>query len=416
MKKDLPKGWCEKLIKEVSEVSSGIGFPIEFQGKTFGSIPFYKVGDISHTVQRGQSILTHSNNYVNEEERLKLKGKLFPKGSIVFAKIGEALRLNRRAILSEYSLVDNNVMVVIPKENCNGLYLFHFLKTQDLSLYCAGNSVPSIRKGSVENLKILLPPLPEQERIVAKLDSLFAHLETAKQGLEKIPVLLKQFRQAVLTQAVTGKLTEEWREGKELPKTKQIPLAKVGQWKGGGTPSKSNPTFWVNGQIPWITAKDVKELFLEKSIDKITEFGVKNSSAILIPKNSILFVTRSGILRRTFPIAMNTVETTVNQDLKVLIPNEKYLPKYLLYILNGYEKKMRDECMKSGTTVESVEFSLLKEFCIATPIIEEQTEIVRRVEALFSKADAIEAQYKKLKEQIDQLPQAILAKAFRGEV
>jgi type I restriction enzyme S subunit len=227
---------------------------------------------------------------------------------------------------------------------------------------------------------------------------------------------LKNFKQAVLTQAVTGKLSEAWREGKELEEWSEKPLGYVGTWKGGGTPSKSNKSFWTNGDVLWITPKDMKVLFLSDSIDKITTESVNASSANFIDSDSILIVTRSGILRRILPISMNTVRTTVNQDIKALTPSDNFNSKFLLYVLRGLEENIRTTCMKSGTTVESVEFTLLKQYLIKYTLLEEQAEIVRRVESLFAKADAIEQQYQSLKQKIDTLPQAILAKAFRGEL
>ncbi len=257
---------------------------------------------------------------------------------------------------------------------------------------------------------IPLPPLPEQERIVAKLDALFAQHEAMKKALERIPQLLKDFRQQVLTHAVTGNLIP-FRGGSQNMKLKDL-----GIWKGGGTPSKANSSFWNNGTILWITPKDMKDLFLSNSIDKITKSAVQNSSAILIPKNSILIVTRSGILRRLLPISSNSVETTVNQDLKVLIPNDKVNFKFLLYALRGLEENIRMTCMKSGTTVESIEFSLLKDYNINIPILSIQQAIIEKIESLFVKADIIEKRYKTLKQKLDSLPQAILHKAFKGEL
>src|SRR5690606_22826118 len=95
----------------------------------------------------------------------------------------------------------------------------------------------------------------------------------------------------------------------------------------------------------------------------------------------------------------------------------KFYPKFVLYSLIGLEQDIRTKCMKSGTTVESIEFPLLKDYIIRVPnSLREQKEVVQRVESLFAMAERIEASYKTLQEKIDQLPQAILAKAFRGEL
>lgn len=296
-------------------------------------------------------------------------------------------------------------------------YLQYFYHSGEVVKYQGGsNNLRNLKFKEYETIKIPLPPLQEQNRIVTKLDKLFEQLEVMNIGLEKIPVLLKNFRQQLLTQAVTGKLTEEWRSGKGMPAPKTTSLKHLGKWMGGGTPSKGINEYWCEGTVPWITPKDMKKLFLSSSKDKITLDAIKNSSANLIPKNSILMVTRSGILRRIFPVSSNTVETTVNQDLKALIPKENINYKYILYSLRGLERDIRINCMKGGTTVESIEFSLLKDYNILLPEIEEQREIVKCVENLFQKADAIEQQYLSLKKKIEGLPQAITHRAFKGEL
>ncbi|HFK5554923.1 TPA: restriction endonuclease subunit S [Elizabethkingia anophelis] len=311
---------------------------------------------------------------------------------------------NIKFIDFEFAVGADGTKILKPHQNFNIKFYYYYLlalKVPDFG-YSRHFSILKL-------LDVPCPPLPEQERIVAKLDTLFAQHESMKKALESIPQLLKDFRQQVLTQAATGKLIP-------FINSENIKLNDLGIWKGGGTPSKGNSSFWNNGTILWITPKDMKELFLSNSIDKITKLAVQNSSAILIPKNSILIVTRSGILRRILPISSNSVETTVNQDLKVLIPNNKINYKFLLYILKGLEENIRTTCMKSGTTVESIEFSLLKDYKINIPMLLVQQEIVEKIESLFSKANTIEKRYKTLKAKIDSLPQAILHKAFKGEL
>src|SRR5690606_19027649 len=113
----------------------------------------------------------------------------------------------------------------------------------------------NINQTILKNLQIPFPPLPEQERIVAKLDKLFAQHEKIKAALDRIPQLLKIFRQQVLTQAVTGKLTEQWREGKELEEWKnekaQDCCLKV---QSGGTPKGSK---FTSSGIPFLKVYNI---------------------------------------------------------------------------------------------------------------------------------------------------------------
>ena len=114
---------------------------------------------------------------------------------------------------------------------------------------------------------------------------------------------------------------------------RQVPLSELGGWSGGGTPSKSNPVFWEDGTIPWVSPKDMKVGRIADSEDHITELGLNNSATNLIPAGSVLVVTRSGILRHTLPVAVTAVPVSVNQDLKALTPGVNILSEYVAWAL-----------------------------------------------------------------------------------
>ena len=120
---------------------------------------------------------------------------------------------------------------------------------------------------------------------------------------------------------------------KTPPGWKKAILSELGNWFGGGTPSKSNKDYWLNGSIAWVSPKDMNTKKINKTIDYITKEAVTGSSTKIIPKNSILFVTRSGILRNKLPIAINEIDVAINQDIKAFVPDYKidfsYLVQYL---------------------------------------------------------------------------------------
>lgn len=212
----LPKGWELTTIGEITEIVSGIGFPEKYQGKEFDDIPFFKVSDVSNTVKSGNLTLIKSKNYISNLEAKELKGKLIKKNTIVFAKIGEAIKLNRRAILGQDSLIDNNVMGLYCFSSAlNHLFLYYFFLTVKLGEISQATTVPAVRKTDVEQISFAFPPLAEQERIVLKIEELFTKLEAGVSELKQAQAQLKRYRQSVLKSAVTGELTRDWRKANQ---------------------------------------------------------------------------------------------------------------------------------------------------------------------------------------------------------
>jgi type I restriction enzyme S subunit len=193
-------------------------------------------------------------------------------------------------------------------------------------------------------------------------------------------------------------------------------LGNLGVWSGGGTPSKSNPKFWAGGTIPWVSPKDMKFVSIDDTQDYITESAVKGSATKILPKGSLLIVTRSGILQHSLPVATNSRDVTLNQDLKALTPKEGFEVKYLYFALRRFERDILHKCCKAGTTVQSIEFPRLKDFEIPIAPLTEQRRIVARIEELFSRLDAGVAALRHAKAQLQRYRQSVLAAAVTGSL
>ena len=198
--------WSKTTLGEISTVLAGYGFPERLQGRASGDIGFYKVGDISEAWKRGEKILTRANHYISKADLAELRAKLLPTGTVVFAKIGAAIALNRRAIIGEPSLVDNNVMGLLAGERIHPRYLFHFVCTQKLDELARATTVPSIRKGDVEGIEIELPPLAEQTRIVAEVERRLSVVEELESVVTANLQRAARLRQSILQKAFTGEL------------------------------------------------------------------------------------------------------------------------------------------------------------------------------------------------------------------
>ncbi len=177
------------------------------QGKRTGDLPFFKVGDISQAWLQNRHWLTAANHYLTNSEANSINAKPLPQQTTVFAKIGAAIALNRRAILAEPSIVDNNVMGVHPSlEALHPRLLFYFMWTVRLGDTSRATTVPSVRKSDVENLPIPLPPLSEQHRIVAEIEKHFTRLDASVDALKRAQANLKRYRASLLKVACEGRL------------------------------------------------------------------------------------------------------------------------------------------------------------------------------------------------------------------
>ena len=166
---------------------------------------------------------------------------------------------------------------------------------------------------------------------------------------------------------------------------------------GGGTPKTDNAEYW-DGLIPWISPKDMKSDYINSSIDTITEKAILESATNLVEINSILIVVRSGILKHTLPVAINTVPVAINQDLKALKPKKEILATYLLWCLKGLSGNILALCNKVGATVDSIEVENLINFTLFIP---PNTEQILLSDYLEQKTKAIDKKLSLLKKKVE---------------
>ena len=195
-----------------------------------------------------------------------------------------------------------------------------------------------------------------------------------------------------------------------------VPLGKLGDWGGGGTPSKSKPAFWTDGTVPWVSPKDMKFDVIENSQDLITQNAVENSSAKLYPTGTVLLVTRSAILLHSLPVAKTVKEVTVNQDLKALIPADCMNVDYIVAALRASASRILNECRKAGTTVCSIDFSKLKAYEIPVAPLNEQRRIVAKIEELTARSRNAKQALDAIPPLLERFRQSVLAAAFRGDL
>lgn len=440
--------WPIAQLGDIATIQSG-GTPSRSVREYWdGDIPWIKISDLTSTY------VTASEERITTPGLENSSAKVFPKGTIlltIFATIGKV------AILDIAAATNQAIAGITPRSNSYGKFLYYALVhySNDLLVQGKGVAQKNINLSILKKLHLPLPTISEQKLIAAKLDKLFDHLNRIRERLDKIPALLKQFRQAVLTQAVTGKLTEEWRRnaviketGAQLleriereitsdqsklprgykaknkywidPHLYQLPpswglsvIDRIGVVHIGGTPSRSEPRYW-NGDIKWVSSGEVNNSRIVDTKESITQLGLDNSSTKLLPKGTVL-IAMIGEGKTRGQSAILEIQACTNQNIAAIVTHPKHFSSEFLwyFLLSSYE---RNRSKGQGANQPALNGEKVGTINIPIPPLQEQHEIVRRIGGLLAIADQIEARYETMKQKVERLPQAILNKAFRGEL
>ncbi len=307
----------------------------------------------------------------------------------------------------------------------------------------------------IRNVPIPLPPLPEQKRIADKLDTVLARVDACRDRLDRLPAQLKRFRQSVLAAAFTGKLTKDFRTSETVtdvstmlasiapvPRPNRfnsrsdalipgdyalavgnpaspipegwrwVALIDIARMESGHTPSRSRPEYW-NGDVSWIGIADARQFHtgtISQTLQKTNSLGLANSAARLLPAGTVC-VSRTASVG--YVVKMGKPMAT-SQDFVNWVCTEAIAPDWLKWLFVAEGEALPK--FGKGTTHTTIYFPEMMALHVALPPIEEQHEIVRRVDTLFAFADRLEARLATARKQVEQLTPALLAKAFRGEL
>ena len=282
------------------------------------------------------------------------------------------------------------------------LYFLQSIKPHLLQIASAGATRNALTKGMIEDLEIELPPLPEQQAIADTLSALDAKIANNT----KINNHLEQMAQAIFKSWFVdfepwgGVMPEEWREGT---------ISDLGDVIGGSTPSRAKPEYYTEHGIAWITPKDLsvnKSKFIAHGADDITELGLRNSSARLMPRGTVLFSSRAPIGY----IAIASGEVCTNQGFKSVVPKKRVGTAFIYYFL--IENLQTIENMASGSTFKEVSGGTMR----GIPAIIPDDGTLRRFQEecapIFEKQELMEAESRRLAT----LRDALLPKLMSGEL
>ena len=357
----MDKKWQYRKIGDVCIVERG-GSPRpidQYITDDENGINWIKIGDttesmfITETVQKIKPEGMRKSRYVQPGDFL----------------LSNSMSFGRPYILKIDGCIHDGWLVLRDKDGLfDKRFLYYYLSAkttyQKFKGMAVGGVVNNLNSEMVRKIDVPIPSKVEQAEIADLLDKLNVVIVMRQKELQKLDDLIKARFVEMFGDPVNNE--KGW-----ITDTVDNLCIEI---YGGGTPSKVHPEYYEDGDIPWVSSKDMKTDILTDSQIKINQMGVENSTARMVPVNSVIMVIRSGILKHTLPVAINAVPITVNQDLKVFIPSERILTRFL-----AVQFKMHEKDILTGVravTADNIEFNSLKQRKLIVPSIELQQEYV----------------------------------------
>lgn len=439
---EVPEGWVWGRFCQVANIASNLVDPASFPDE-----PHVAPDSIEKATGRLLGYRT-----VRQDTVTSGKHRFFP-GQILYSKIRP--NLNKVVTVDFPGLCSADMYPITPFCGRGYLHKVMLGADFVEAVTSDDNRVamPKVNQEQLQAVAIPLPPLAEQHRIVARVDELMAlldrleaareerdttrlaardsalaalrdaadasevaaawrRLEARMDDLFQAPEDVTPLRQAILQLAVRGRLvaqdpadepaSELLGAGLIPPETRSgVPwpappnwawssLRNLGTFVGGGTPSKNNPSLW-NGNIPWVSPKDMKTALITDSQDHIAKQALSESAVKLVPVGSILMVVRGMILAHSFPTARTAVRVTINQDMKAIVPHKKTITDYLQLLLQASVPRVLGLVERSTHGTCKLPFDNLVDLPIPLPPLAEQQRIVARVDELMALCDRLES-------------------------
>ncbi len=290
--------------------------------------------------------------------------------------------------------------------------------TGDLENYLTGSGIRHFPLVAARSYELAIPPVPEQRRIVKRIETLFTELESVRKRLGAASTTLKRLRQAILAAACSGRLTQDWRGRPRLRNGDPVPpgwtqkvLRDVGDWFTGRTPTRRRADYF-GGAIPWVKSGDLRDGPVTKTEESISQLGLEASAAKILPAGSVCVALYGATIGR---VGLLEIDAATNQACASCVPRPRVADRrYLFYFLLSQRTALAEA--GQGGAQPNLTNKIVRDWPIAIPPLEEQQEIARRLEAHFRQADAIEKCLAAANISTEKLTQSILAKASRGEL
>ena len=335
-------------LNEACEINMGQSPDSNSYNENGEGLPFFQgnadFGDVYPKTRVWCSIPTK----IVEPETLLISVRA-PIGALNFAK--------------ERSCIGRGLAGISAKDNFKNRYIYFCLKKKknELNDKGTGSTFKAIAKNALGETLVRKVSLSEQNHIIEVLNNVQGVIDNRKRVIAEFDALIKARFVEMFGDPL--KNTMNWDQKCITDICNNI--------YGGGTPSKSHPEYF-EGNIPWVSPKDMKSDMIYDSQDHITEEAVENSSAKLVPSGAVLMVIRSGILKHSLPVAIAMVDVTVNQDMKAFITNDDISSEYLMYYFKAIENDVLSGVR--GVTADNIDFKDFQKRMVIVPPIDKQKD------------------------------------------
>ena len=354
-----------------------------------------------------------SYGFVDGVKSLK---NVFYKGQILYGKLRPYLNKHDVAVFE--GVCSTDILVFDVRESAINKYVDYFFNLQLFIEYAVSNSkginLPRVSENVVLDSLCPLPPLAEQQRIVDRIESLFAKLDEAKEKAQAIVDGFEDRKAAILHKAFTGELTESWRSANMHSRTewKHKRFSELCDIVRGGSPRPAGDPKYYDGNIPFMKVADITSIngpYVSSATYSIKEAGLKKTR--MVEANTLL-LTNSGA---TLGVpAICTFQTTFNDGIAAFLNLD---PEALLFFYYFWSSKTRElRAINMGAAQPNLNTSIIGAVEIDVPPVEEQKEIVRILEGALEKESQVRDIAEQVVNQIDAMKKSILARAFRGEL
>jgi type I restriction enzyme S subunit len=409
--RELPAGWSQAEIGDLCELQNGRAFKSS-DWKEVG-VPIVRIQNLN----KANASFNYYQGPVDERNRLKGGELLFAWSGTPGTSFGAHVWNGGEAVLNQH------IFRVDFDESLIDKRFFRFAINQKLNELIdnahGGVGLRHVTKGKFEKTEVAVPPFNEQRRIAAKLNTTLAAVEACRQRLDGVAAILKRFRQAVLAAATSGELTREWREENSIDREwEDQALGDLLSDIRYGTAQKC--TYDICGK-PVLRIPNILDGAISHKDLKYAEFDQQEVSRLSIRAGDLLVIRSNGSLdlvgRTALAIEADEGCLFAGYLIRLRPIKDVVSPGFLLwFFLSPVTRRRIELAARSTSGVNNINSKFLSGLQLRLPSLEEQQEIYRRVQDLFSLADQLEAKLTAARKVVDRLTPALLAKAFRGEL